>query len=88
MLAVLGGTNYEELRSCLRVNKLQIRYGDGPGRNLCATTGAYAYTWNYDDSFGLTRYYISYCPQFFLVYQKYDFVPCSKIGPSSGKQTP
>lgn len=85
LLAVLGFAEYGELRSCLRVTKLQIWFGDGPRRNLCKMTGAYAYTWHYDDSFGTTRYYISICNHFFQAYQKYDFVPCSKIGPSSGK---
>lgn len=60
LLAVLGMEDYEHLRGCLRVNKLQIWYGDGPGQNLCATTGAYAYSWDYDDSAGFPHHYISY----------------------------
>jgi len=60
LLAVLGMEEYERLRECLRVNKLQIWYGDGPGQNLCATTGAYAYSWDYDDSAGFPHHYISY----------------------------
>ncbi|KAK5943937.1 hypothetical protein PMZ80_003218 [Knufia obscura] len=83
LLAVLGMQDYEHLRLCLRVNKLQIWYGDGPGQDLCATTGAHAYSWDYDDSGGFPHHYISYCRPFFAVYQPFDFVPCSQIGPSS-----
>jgi len=60
LLAVLGLQDYDTLRQCLRVNKLQIWYGDGPGQNLCATTGAFAYSWDYDDSAGFPHHYISY----------------------------
>lgn len=60
LLAVLGMQDYEHLRLCLRVNKLQIWYGDGPGQDLCATTGAHAYSWDYDDSGGFPHHYISY----------------------------